>query len=128
MSVLVHVSSMKTKRSGAILFCRSFHRALRRATSGRSRSLATTLFFEAELLSVDEVPDRPIVHLETALGKLRHKTPQREGLFPSDAIAQKDRMSVPDRFRLVSAIAGRKVPVSRTRFTQSMTVLGATPK
>ena len=58
---------------------------------------------------MDEVPDRPIVHLETALGKLRHKTPQREGLFPSDAIAQKDRILIPDRLRLVSAhLAGRE--------------------
>src|SRR5271154_43894 len=86
MSVLVHVSSMKTRRSGAIRSCRSFHRVLRRATSGRSRSLATTLFFEAELLGVDEVPDRSVVDLETATGEFRDKTSQRKRVVPSDAV------------------------------------------
>src|ERR1700684_2378556 len=78
MSVLVQVSSMKTRRSGAIRSCRSFHCVLRRATSGRSRSLATTLFFEAELLGVDEVPDRSVFDLETATGEFHDKTPQRK--------------------------------------------------
>src|SRR4029077_1878887 len=40
MLVFVHVSSMKTKRSGSICFCRLAHLARRRAMSGRSRSLA----------------------------------------------------------------------------------------
>ena len=79
---------------------------------GRSRSLATTLFLEAELLSVDEVPDPPIVHLETALGKLRHKTPQREGLFPSDAILKKTAYSSRIAFGLCPPIwPGARLPV-----------------
>src|SRR5271167_2794065 len=103
MSVLVHVSSMKTRRSGAIRSCRSFHRVLRRATSGRSRSLATTLFFEAELLGVDEVPDRPVIDLETALGELRHKAAQSEGSCGSNAVSQEGRMLIPDRLGLMPA-------------------------
>jgi hypothetical protein len=54
------------------------HWARRRATSGRSRSLATTVFFEAQLLGVDEVPDRPIIDLEAALGQFGDKPAQGE--------------------------------------------------
>ena len=42
----------------------------RRATSGRSRSLATTVFFEAELFGVHEVPHRSIIHFKAALSEL----------------------------------------------------------
>src|SRR5260221_5278356 len=54
------------------------HCARRCATSGRSRSLATTVFFEAQLLGVDEVPDRPIIDLEVALGEFGYKPAQGE--------------------------------------------------
>src|SRR5271167_4666175 len=81
MLVLVQVSSMKTRRSGSIWFCRFIHCARRRATSGRSRSLATRLFFEAELCRVDEVPHRPIIDLEAALGELGYQPAQREAAF-----------------------------------------------
>ncbi len=50
------------------------HCTRRRATSGRSRSLATTVFFEAELLSVDKVPHRPVVDLQAAVGQFAHQT------------------------------------------------------
>src|SRR6266478_6440037 len=46
--------------------------------SGRSRSLATTLFFEAQILSMDELPDRPIVDLQPALGEFGDKPTQGE--------------------------------------------------
>src|SRR5271165_7567569 len=49
--------------------------------SGRSRSLATTLFFEAQLLRMDEVPDRAIIDLEATLGKLSDQPPYREVLL-----------------------------------------------
>src|SRR4029077_18837436 len=78
MLVFVHVSSMKTKRSGSICFCRLAHLARRRAMSGRSRSLAMTVFFEAELLGVNEVPHRSIVNLEAARGKCGHEPAQGE--------------------------------------------------
>src|SRR5258706_12196634 len=54
------------------------HCARRRATSGRSRSLATTVFFEAQLLGMDEVPDRPIIDLEAALGEFGDQPAQGE--------------------------------------------------
>ena len=43
MSVLVHVSSMKTSRDGSIPPCRALQCRRRRAMSGRSRSLATAV-------------------------------------------------------------------------------------
>jgi hypothetical protein len=52
---------------------------------------------------VDEVPDRSVVDLETATGEFRDKTSQRKRFVPSDVVAQKHRMSVSDRLRLVSA-------------------------
>src|ERR1700684_1508159 len=82
MFVLVQVSSMNTKRSGSIRLCRSVHWARRRATSGRSRSLATTVFFEAEPFGVHEVPHRSIVDLEAALGEFRHQSAQGEPALP----------------------------------------------
>src|SRR5580698_6805405 len=78
MLVFVHVSSMKTKRLGSIPLWRFVHCARLRATSGRSRSLATTVFFKAELLGVDEVPDRSVVDLEATLGELSNEPPQGE--------------------------------------------------
>jgi hypothetical protein len=34
----------------------------------------TMPFFEAQDFATDEVPDCPIVHIEAAFGKLRHKS------------------------------------------------------
>src|SRR5215831_7866633 len=76
--VLVHVSSMKTRRSGSMRARYFVHCARRRATSGRSRSPATRLFFEAQLLGMDELPDRAIIDLEAALGELGHQPAQSE--------------------------------------------------
>jgi branched-chain amino acid transport system permease protein len=98
---------MNTRRPGSIWSCRFFHCARLRATSGRSRSLATTLFFETELLRVDEIPHRAIVDLEPALGEFRHQPAQREGPLPN-ALGQKGRVPVADRLRLVSAHLARR--------------------
>ena len=54
MLVFAQVSSMKTRRAGSIRFCRSVHWARRRAMSGRSRSLSTTVFFEAKFFGGDD--------------------------------------------------------------------------
>src|SRR5262249_36972609 len=50
--------------------------------SGRSRSLATRLFFEAQFLSLDEVPHRTIIDLKATLGELSDQPPYGE-FFPS---------------------------------------------
>src|SRR3954454_21338577 len=70
MSVRVQVSSMKTSRSASTRPWYFVHWARRLATSGRSRSPAATLFFEAELLGMHEVPHRVVVDLQAATGKL----------------------------------------------------------
>src|SRR5215813_14457716 len=70
--------------------------------SGRSRSPATALFFEAQLLVVHETPHRPVVDLQPARRELGHQTPQRE-IAILDPGQQPDAMLVPDRLRLIPA-------------------------
>src|SRR6266404_4179327 len=81
MLVLVQVSSMKTRRAGSTRSWYFIHCARRRATSGRSRSPATMLFFEAQLLVMDKGPDRPVVNLQAALGEFAHQPEQGEVLL-----------------------------------------------
>src|ERR1700731_4682985 len=128
MLVLVQVSSMKTRRSGAIRFCLFVHRARRRAMPGRSRSLAMTVFFEAELLGVNEVPHRSIVGFEATLGEFGLKTTQGELSFP-DPPHEKGIVLASNGLWFVTAhLARRHAAVSWNRRTQLITVLGATPK
>jgi hypothetical protein len=47
-----------------------------------------TVFFKAELLGVNEVPHRPVVDLEAALGKLGRQAAQSKLSFP-DPLHQK---------------------------------------
>src|SRR6185295_12189122 len=77
----VQVSSMKTRREGSTRSWYLIHCARRRATSGRSRSPATMLFFEAQLLVVDKGPDRTVVDLQTALGEFARQPEQGEVLL-----------------------------------------------
>jgi len=103
------------------------HCARRCATSGRSRSLATTVFFEAQLLGVDEVPDRPIIDLEAALGEFGDKPAQGEvpGL---GALQQPGTVLARNCLRLCPPICpGATLPVSRKRRTQTIAVLTPTP-
>src|SRR3978361_220520 len=78
MLVRVQVSSMKTRRSGSMRLWYLHHCASRRAAWGRSRYLPTTVFCEAQLLGVNEVPDRPIIDLEATLGEFGYKPAQGE--------------------------------------------------
>ena len=55
--------------------------------AGRSRSLAATLFFEAQPLAADKAPHRPIVDLQPALGQLGHQAAKRE-VAPRRPLAQ----------------------------------------
>src|SRR5438046_5950457 len=82
MSVRVQVSSMKTSRSASTRPWYFVHWARRRATSGRSRSPATTLFFEAELFGMHEVPYRVVVDLQAASGKLGNEPTYGEIAVP----------------------------------------------
>src|SRR5579862_6521265 len=100
--VLVQVSSMNTRRAGSTRSWYLIHCARRRATSGRSRSPATTLFFEAELLGVDELPHRTVVDLQPARGKLADEPAQGEIAVP-DPLRQPDRALARNPLRLVAA-------------------------
>src|SRR5580704_879772 len=82
MLVLVQVSSMNTRREGSIRSRYLVHCARRRATSGRSCSVAISVFFITELLSVDELPHRAVIDLEAALSELSHQ-PAHGKIFPA---------------------------------------------
>src|SRR5580700_7665886 len=78
MLVLAQVSSMNTRREGSSRPWYFRHCARRRATSGRSCSLACRLFFEGNALVHEEVPNREVAHLDAACRKLRPDRPQRQ--------------------------------------------------
>jgi hypothetical protein len=73
---------MKTRRLRSTWACRAFHRVRFRTTSGRVCSEATSVFFEAEPLSMGENPDRARVHLYASFAQLRHEAAQRERRGP----------------------------------------------
>src|SRR5262249_55147183 len=78
--------------------------------SGRSRSLATTLFFETQLLGMDEVPHRSVVDLKAPLGKLADQPAQREVSF-LDPAKKPNPVRPRDRLRFVPAHrAGQTAP------------------
>src|SRR3954452_12064600 len=99
MSVRVQVSSMKTSRSASTRPRYFVHWARRRATSGRSRSPATTLFFEAELPGVHEVPHRVVANLQAASSKLGNQ-PKYSEIAAPEPLRQPDRVLPGNRLRL----------------------------
>ena len=64
-------------------------------------------FFEAELLSVNEIPHRAIIDLKTALGEFDHQSAQGEGPLP-DTPRQKGRMLAAIALGLCSAHLARR--------------------
>src|SRR5690348_12465368 len=70
MVVEVPVSSMKTSRAGSRAGCSACHAARAAATSGRSCSLACTIFFEADALGGKEPPHRSVADMLAAGGEL----------------------------------------------------------
>src|SRR5436190_14371907 len=112
MSVRVQVSSMKTSRSASTRPWYFVHWARRRATSGRSRSPAATLFFEAELLGMHEIPHRVVVDLQAASGEFRNEPAYGE-IAVSDPLRQPGRKSPEIAFGLWPPIwPGSTLPVS----------------
>src|SRR5512139_3811750 len=78
MLVQVPVSSMKTKRAGSN-DCRSIcHWARAKATSGRSCSAASTVFFNGDVLALKEAPDRAVAYDHASVLQLRTKLFQGE--------------------------------------------------
>src|SRR6266542_1043330 len=64
------------------------------------------LFFEAQLLAMDEVPDRAIIDFETAVGQFGDKPAQGEVAFP-DPLQQPGTMRAGDRLALMPAHLAR---------------------
>ena len=64
-------------------------------------------FFEAELLGVNEIPNRPIIDLEAALSQFSHQAAQGEGAVP-DTPRQKGRVLASDRLGLASTHPARR--------------------
>src|SRR5215475_2600669 len=78
--------------------------------SGRSRSLATRVFFEAQFLGMEEVPHRPIIDLKATLGELGDEPAYGE-VFPSYPLQKPVAVRAGDRLRLVAAhLARRNTP------------------
>src|SRR6266446_3254899 len=77
-AVEVPVSSINTSRVGSRAGWSSFHAARAAATSGRSCSLACTIFFEADPLGGEQPPHRPVPDMDAALGKLGPDLLQRQ--------------------------------------------------
>src|ERR1700680_760676 len=75
--------------------------------SGRSRSLAATLFFEAQLLRMDEVPDRAVIDLKSALGEFGDEPTQGEVFLPGP-LQEPDAVLARNRLRLVPAHLARR--------------------
>ena len=95
--------------------------------SGRERSPATTLFFEAQLLGMDELPHRTIVDPQATLTELDNQAAQREVSF-SDPLRKPSRMLAGNCSGLVTAhLPEATLPVSSTRRIQPIAVLIATP-
>src|SRR3982074_74428 len=74
--VFAHVSSMKTRRLGSSRNWIFFHKVRRRATSGRSCSLAKTVFFEADPLAAQKTPQSVTGHGDAALAQFGKKRMQ----------------------------------------------------
>src|SRR5207237_6235700 len=58
MLVVVQVSSMNTSRAGSNMPCSRIQRRRARATSARFCSAARRLFFEADVMPLEEPPNR----------------------------------------------------------------------
>src|SRR5437867_245319 len=65
-----------------------------------------SVFFIPQLLSVNEVPDRPVVDPQTALGELSHKTAQRKVRL--DPLQKPYPMLAPDRLGPVTPELARR--------------------
>src|ERR1700693_5654831 len=78
MAVLVEVSSINTSRAGSNMPCSRIQRRRARATSDRSCSAARRLFFEADIVSLEEPPDRTTAAGDPSLAQRRDNLIQRQ--------------------------------------------------
>jgi hypothetical protein len=69
---------MNTRRRGSRRPWYFFHRARRRAMSGRSCSAANRLFFDRDPFRLQQPPQRPVARRHATTHQLRHQGPQRQ--------------------------------------------------
>src|SRR4051812_45772544 len=105
MLVVVPVSSRKTSRAGSRSGCAAIHRARAAATSGRSCSLACTIFFEADALGGEEPPHRAVADRLAASGKLGADLLQRQVGNRGDPLQQ----PIPIRLQARAVIAAHRL-------------------
>src|ERR1700709_133325 len=110
MLVFTQVSSMKTRRFGSTLSWCCFHCWRRRATSGRSCSLACRLFFKAEPHIGDDTPHSKRTAFRTTRLQFPRQCTKREIGFlgrpdgdPAAVSLQHERSHAPHRLRLWTA-------------------------
>src|SRR5258706_15360641 len=114
---------MKMSFAGSSLVCSFFHRARASATSGRSCSVACTLFFERDVLAREEAPHRPVADAHPTFPELIPQFLQRQIGLRLDAIQQPSSLLHQPRAVVTAHRLSRDATVSRERRTQLMTVL-----
>src|SRR4030081_540681 len=100
-AVFVQVSSMNTSRAGSNMPCSRIQRRRARATSARFCSAAYRVFFEADVASVAEPPNRAAAARDAALVHRRNDLVQRQVRLLGDEREQEFRVL----FQLRSASA-----------------------
>jgi hypothetical protein len=78
MAVLVEVSSTNTSLAGSNMPCSRIQRRRARATSARCCSAARRLFFEADIVPLEEPPNRAAAAGDPALAHYRNDFIQRQ--------------------------------------------------
>src|ERR1700676_4824009 len=78
MAVLVEVSSINTSRAGSNMPCPRIQSRRARTTSARCCSAARRLFFEADIVPIEEPPHRAAAARDPALAHYRNDLIQRQ--------------------------------------------------
>src|SRR5712691_10452899 len=102
MLVEVPVSSINTSRAGSRVGCSSFQAARAAATSGRSCSLACTIFFEADALGSEKPPHRAIPDMDAAGGKFGPDLLQRQVRNCRDPLQQPGPLALQPRIAIAA--------------------------
>src|ERR1035441_1034949 len=98
MAVLVEVSSINTSRAGSNMPCSRIQRRRARATSARSCSAARRFFFEADIVSLEQPPDRTAAAGDPSLAHRRDDLIQRQIRLLGNQRQQKVRVLLQRRY------------------------------
>src|SRR5262245_52563386 len=92
MLVFVQLSSMNTSCAGSNIPCLRIQRRRSRATSARFCSAAYKVFFEADVASIEEPPNRTTAARDSPLPHRRNHLVQRQIRLPGNQTQQKPRI------------------------------------